>query len=87
IREKLEFVLNACARRRKAPGKKPGAPRAAAPAAWLSDYVEDYRATPESVSSRRSSLPGGAPKSAKGSTAPTNGAGFLRSLLRILSGS
>ena len=87
ISEKLDFLLNACARRRKAPGKKSGAPRAAAPAAWLSDYVEDYRATPESVSSRRSSQPGGAPNSAKDSTAPANGTGFLRSLLRTVFGS
>ena len=87
ISEKLDFLLNACARRRKAPGKKSGAPRAAAPAAWLSDYVEDYRATPESVSSRRSSQPGGAPNSAKDSTAPANGTGFLRSLLRTFFGS
>ncbi len=87
IEEKLEFVLNACARRRKAPGKKPGAPRAAASAAWLSDYVEDYRATPESVSSPQSSRPGDTPKSAKGSTAPANGTGFFHSLRRILRGS
>ncbi len=85
--EKLEFVLNACARRSKAPGKKPVAPRAAAPAAWLSDYVEDYPARPESVSSHQSSQPTGTPKSAKGSTAPANGTGFLRSLLRSLFGS
>jgi serine/threonine protein kinase len=84
IREKLEFVLNACARRRKAPGKKPGAPRAAAPASWLSDHVEDYWATPQSASSRRSARPGGAPKSAKGSTAPASGVGLLRNLFRIL---
>ncbi len=87
ISEKLEFVLNACARRRKAPGKKSGAPRAVAPAAWLSDYVEDYRATSETVSSRRSSDPAGAPNSAKGSTASANRTGFLRSLLRTLFGS
>ncbi len=87
IREKLEFVLNACARHGKVPGKKPGNPRAPAPAAWLSDYVEDYRATPESVSSPRSSRPGDTPKSAKGSTAPANGTGFLHSLRRILFGS
>ncbi len=87
IREKLEFVLNACARHGKVPGKKPGDPRAPAPAAWLSDYVEDYRATPESVSSPRSSRPGDTPKSAKGSTAPANGTGFLHSLRRILFGS
>ncbi len=87
ITEKLEFILNACARRRKAPGKKPVTPRAATPAAWLSDYVEDYPATPKSGSSRLSSQPGGAPKSAKGSTAPADGTGFLRSLLRSLFGS
>lgn len=87
ISEKLDFLLNACARRRKAPGKKSGAPRAVAPAAWLSDYVEDYRATPETVSSRQSSRPGGAPNSAKGSTASANGTGFLRSLFRTLFGS
>ncbi len=86
IREKLEFVLKACARRKKAPAKKPSAPRAATPAAWLSDYVEDYPATPESGSSRLSSQPGGAPKSAKGSTASANGAGFFHSLLRLLFG-
>jgi serine/threonine protein kinase len=86
IKEKLEFVLKACARRKKAPGKKPAAPRPAAPAAWLSDYVEDYQKTPESVSSLQSSRPGGAPKSAKDSTEPADGAGFLRSLLRSLFG-
>jgi serine/threonine protein kinase len=87
ITEKLELVLKACVRRRKAPGKKPGAPRAATPAAWLSDYVEDYPAKPQSVSSRRSSPPTGAPKSAEGSNAHANGTGFLRSLLRSLFGS
>ncbi len=79
ISEKLEFVLKACARRKKAPAKKPSAPRATTPAAWISDYVEDYPATPESVSSRRISPPGGAPKSA-------NGAGIFRSLLKSLFG-
>ena len=80
IREKLEFVLNACARRRKAPGKKPGAVKAS----WLSDHVEDYWATPKSASSRRSARPGGAPEFAKGSTAPASGVGLLRNLFRIL---
>ena len=87
ITEKLEFVLKACTRRRKAPGKKLGPPRPATPAAWLSDYVEDYPAKPKSVSSRQSSPPGGAPKSATGSTPPANGEGFLRSILRSLFGS
>ena len=82
IREKLEFVVKACARRRKAPGKKPGPVKAS----WLSDYVDDYGPTPKSASSRRSARPGGAPKSAEGSTAPASGVGFFRSLFQFLFG-
>ena len=39
------------------------------------------------LTERLSSGAGGTPKSAKGSTTPANGAGFLHSLLRILFGS
>lgn len=52
ITEKLEFVVEACARsarasggrapRRKAAGPRKSDSRASTPASWLSDYVEDY---------------------------------------------
>ncbi len=96
-REKLEFVVKACARHGKAPAKKPGAakkrprtaeprkpdPPASAPASWLSDYVEEYGAAAEPASSTQTAPPHGAPAAA--SAAPAGG-GLLRSLLQLLFG-
>lgn len=86
INEKLNFVVNACPRPRKAPGKKPVAPRAPAPAAWLSDYVEGYRGAPGSVSSPRSAPSRGAPVTPNGAAAPARNEGIFRALLRAIFG-
>ena len=83
INEKLEFVLKACPRRRKAKGKKKGAPRAA----WLSDYVEEYPGKLKTVTPQSSSQPRSAPKPAESPAASTKSTGFFSGLIRSLFGS